>query len=761
MIREYVIQEKIGTGCYGVVYKAYKLYEPTIYVLKQIPLIGLTQEQIYQVLTEAKILSLIKSNYVVKYYDSFLFNRSLNIVMEYCDNGDLCKYICECKKTGIPLPEELIWKIFIQIAIGLSSIHKINILHRDLKTLNIFLKKGMEIRIGDLGVAKELDQLKLANSIIGTPYYLSPEMCEEKPYNEKSDVWALGCILYELCTYEHPFNASNQGALFIKIIKENPKPILNCYSKDLQYLINCILEKNTNIRPTCKEILGMPSVISWAKKFNLYKDIITECYEFEYYDPSNLYQKILNESVKTVQEKNFKLKTAEDEIKKKPVIVNKIKANVQVRRLNPVEQKLIRERKVNKNNIINNNNNNTYNTNYQNENINNYSNNYNTSQTSNMNNETKKTAFPSDTIKNIVVRELDPSIAHNRKKTTERIRSEFSLGDTRISYNNNMKTYDAKKLQNNDKSQKKSPGDSTKENTDYNSNSSRNTHTRFLNSISHLKQNDSGNDLTSDRVKNSPNLVLEKQNQLYINSIESNNNNPFIKNDDTNKNIVKKSLSNSNSLPQIYTPIKNEKINNFSNTDKDIKKKKQINNLDITHPKKNSFRGSMKNTLNYKSINSKTIPRKKSGSKKRKISHIKVKNLDNSKNSSKSFGIDNKDQNQKSENKDDKVNENEQDKLDNIIHEKMELEKNTKLIRFDIFSLLGEPDYTNIMEILNKLDNSNIKIDEINDLIDKFDNGRFDKTKKEKLIELSLKLISTNNQIEKKLNEIKNWKYFL
>ena len=89
MIREYVIQEKIGTGCYGVVYKAYKLYEPTIYVLKQIPLIGLTQEQIYQVLTEAKILSLIKSNYVVKYYDSFLLNSSL---FKNANKNDISKY---------------------------------------------------------------------------------------------------------------------------------------------------------------------------------------------------------------------------------------------------------------------------------------------------------------------------------------------------------------------------------------------------------------------------------------------------------------------------------------------------------------------------------------------------------------------------------------------------------------------------------------------------------------------------------------------
>ena len=755
MIREYVIKEKLGTGCYGIVYKVFKIYEPTIYVLKQIPLIGLTQEQIYQVFTEAKILSLIKSNYVVKYYDSFLFNRSLNIVMEYCDDGDLCKYICECKKKGIPLPEGLIWNIFIQITIGLSSIHKIKILHRDLKTLNIFLKKGMKVRIGDFGVAKELGQLNLAKSIIGTPYYLSPEMCEEKPYNEKSDIWALGCILYELCTFEHPFNASNQGALFLKIIRENPKPISNYYSKDLQYLINCILEKNTNIRPTCKEILGMASVISWAKKFNLYKDIITECYEFVYYDPSNLYQKILNESVKTVNENKFYLKN-EDETSKINIAENKIKAKVQVRKLNPIEQKLIRERKDSKNNIMLENNK-TYNTNFQ-------KNNYNISQISKINNETKKSSFPSDSVKTIIVKALDPSTAHNRQRVSEPIKTESSLGDIAINYNNNMKTYDSKKTQNFENTQKKSPGDSTKESIDNNNNSisSRNLRTHFSNTVTHVKQTESAKELIPVREKNNSNLVFEKQNHLYINSVDSNNS-TLIKKDYINNDIIKKVLTNSKSSPHFPVPNQKDKIDNFSNSNKDLVKKQQIKNFKLTlHKNKNKNKinktyETTKNAINFTNVNNNTIPSRKSRSKKRKVSHIKVKNLENSKNSSKSLGKEDKKKYQKLEIKHEKNNEDEQDKLEKLVREKIQLENDTKLIRFDIFSLLAEPDFTNIIEILNNLDNSNIKIAEINSLIDKFDNGRFDKSKKEKLIELSLKLISTKNQIEKKLKEIKNW----
>ena len=96
------------------------------------------------------------------------------------------------------------------MTLGLTYMHKMKILHRDIKSMNIFLCKESAIRIGDLGVAKVLsDQNNFAKTMVGTPYYLSPEMCEEKPYNEKSDIWALGCVLYELCTFKYPFEANN------------------------------------------------------------------------------------------------------------------------------------------------------------------------------------------------------------------------------------------------------------------------------------------------------------------------------------------------------------------------------------------------------------------------------------------------------------------------------------------------------------------------------------------------------------------------
>ena len=278
MIKDYIIKTRLGVGSYGTVYKVCKKTTGKIYVIKQISLLGLTEKEILEYKSEAKLLSSIKSNYVVKYFDSFIDNHNLNILMEYCDGGDLYQYLEKNKKKKIKLKEKTIWQIFIQMLIGLNSIHKKKILHRDIKSQNIFLTKNLDIKIGDLGVSKKLIQTNFAKTFIGTPYYLSPEICMEKPYNDKSDVWAIGCILYELCTFNYPFNAKSQGALLLKILNSQPEKIdNNYYSKDLQNMINLLLNKNYELRPSCRDILKMKIILEKAKKYNLINDIMNEC----------------------------------------------------------------------------------------------------------------------------------------------------------------------------------------------------------------------------------------------------------------------------------------------------------------------------------------------------------------------------------------------------------------------------------------------------------------------------------------------------
>ena len=131
------------------------------------------------------------------------------------------------------------------MALGLYYLHSFKILHRDIKTINMFLGKDDKIKIGDLGVAKLLNQTNnFAHTIVGTPYYLSPELCEEKPYNHKSDIWSLGCVLYELCTFRHPFEATNQGALILKIVRARFDPIPSSYSPELKAMTEMLLRKD-------------------------------------------------------------------------------------------------------------------------------------------------------------------------------------------------------------------------------------------------------------------------------------------------------------------------------------------------------------------------------------------------------------------------------------------------------------------------------------------------------------------------------------
>ena len=270
IIKDYKIIRILGKGSYASAYLVTKELSGInkSYVIKQIPLEDLSPSEKEEVKTEAKLLSQIKSDFVVKYYESFEENNFLNIVIEYCELGDLEHLLKQ--RNNIPLNDNFIWKLFIQIVIGLADLHNMKILHRDLKTSNIFLTKNYDVKIGDLGVAKKLSNNDFTKTVIGTPYYLSPEICKEKPYNEKSDIWALGCILYELCTFKHPFDSTNQAALINKILKENPKQIPYTFDYYFNEIIKKLLQKNMNKRPSCKLILKGQYVMNKAKELKLY-----------------------------------------------------------------------------------------------------------------------------------------------------------------------------------------------------------------------------------------------------------------------------------------------------------------------------------------------------------------------------------------------------------------------------------------------------------------------------------------------------------
>ncbi|CAI2364864.1 unnamed protein product [Moneuplotes crassus] len=257
----------IGKGSFGTIYKA--KYKEKWYVIKVIDLGSLSDEKSMQAIEEVNIHSKCKSQYIVDYYDSFLDEvdkgERLNIVLEYCENGDLHSLLA--KRTQY-LPEQEIWSFFIQITLGVHHLHSQDIIHRDMKSLNIFLSEGNKVKIGDLGSASDNSQDN-GKDQVSTPYYFSPELCRGEKYTDKCDIWALGCILYEMCYLKRPFEGNEFDELKDRILHEQFEPIPDFYSKELRTLSAQLLNKNATKRPSAEDLIIMDNFIANSKKLGI------------------------------------------------------------------------------------------------------------------------------------------------------------------------------------------------------------------------------------------------------------------------------------------------------------------------------------------------------------------------------------------------------------------------------------------------------------------------------------------------------------
>ncbi|KAK7102610.1 serine/threonine-protein kinase Nek4-like [Littorina saxatilis] len=250
----------IGKGSYGEVWLAKHKKDKKQYVLKRINLQRASKRERSSAEQEAKLLEKLKHPNIVSYKQSFETPEGmLYIAMQYCEGGDLYTRLKEQK--GTLLEERQVVEWFVQIAMALQYMHERNILHRDLKTQNIFLTKSKIIKLGDLGIARVLEGASdMATTLIGTPYYMSPELFSNKPYNHKSDVWALGCCVYEMTTLKHAFNAKDMNSLVYKILKGKLPPMPRQYGQDLLSLMRSMLHQDPEKRPSVNRVLRDPYI---------------------------------------------------------------------------------------------------------------------------------------------------------------------------------------------------------------------------------------------------------------------------------------------------------------------------------------------------------------------------------------------------------------------------------------------------------------------------------------------------------------------
>jgi len=263
----------IGHGQFASAYLVRRLEDSQQFVAKVIVLDHLNDRNQRLAQQEVEVLKILRHQNVVGYNESFFIgsaagSRALVIIMEYCDCGDLHEFIRDRVRDGKPehLDERQIMQWFVQVLVALQHIHSQNVLHRDLKSSNLFLTDSCRtLKIGDFGISRVLEGTQdAAVTVVGTPYYMSPEVCRSEPYRDKSDVWALGCCLYEMCMLKHAFESNSLLGLVYRIVSDHYDPIPEMYSPELNDLICWLLAKSADARPSAREVMAHPYVRSFT-----------------------------------------------------------------------------------------------------------------------------------------------------------------------------------------------------------------------------------------------------------------------------------------------------------------------------------------------------------------------------------------------------------------------------------------------------------------------------------------------------------------
>lgn len=246
----------MGKGAYSTVFLIKHKETGELFAMKSVKLVNLSLKERNNAINEIKILSSISHPNIIAYKESFYDDhcQTLNLVMEYADEGDLEVKIKKHISNKTFFEEKEILKYITQIASALKVLHDNKIMHRDIKTANIFIKNG-DTKLGDMNVSKEIMSGMLYTQI-GTPYYASPEVWNDKPYEYKSDIWSMGCVLYEICCLLPPFRGKNLDILYKSVMKGEYDQIPKFYSKGLSNIITSMLKVNSKERPTCEMILS-------------------------------------------------------------------------------------------------------------------------------------------------------------------------------------------------------------------------------------------------------------------------------------------------------------------------------------------------------------------------------------------------------------------------------------------------------------------------------------------------------------------------
>ncbi|KAM7123346.1 LOW QUALITY PROTEIN: serine/threonine-protein kinase Nek10 [Ciconia maguari] len=269
-IGNYAILEHLGSGAFGSVYKVRKHNGQNLLAMKEVnlhnPAFGKDKKDrdssVKNIVSELTIIKeqLYHPN-VVRYYRTFLENDRLYIVMELIEGVPLGEHFHSLKQKQQQFTEERIWHIFIQLCLALRYLHKEKrIVHRDLTPNNVMLGDKDKVTITDFGLAKQKQENSKLASVVGTILYSCPEVVKSEPYGEKADVWAAGCILYQMATLNPPFYSTNMLCLATKIVEAVYEPVPEgLYSEKVSFTIKRCLTPDAEARPDIVEVSSLLS----------------------------------------------------------------------------------------------------------------------------------------------------------------------------------------------------------------------------------------------------------------------------------------------------------------------------------------------------------------------------------------------------------------------------------------------------------------------------------------------------------------------